>query len=144
MSWVALVPSAVGYAVFGPLSRAKDLRAAIPQPNQLVWWRKTNPRPNGPDREPICIAPAHLPEGLEYAAYNGDTPLHPAQKPIELMRWVLGFMPADAIVVDPFMGSGTTLRAAKDLGRQAIGIERDERYCGIAAQRLCQEVMSLD
>ena len=66
---------------------------------------------------------------------------HPTQKPrkifeIPISEWS---NPGD-FILDPFMGSGTTLRAAKDLGRKAIGIEIEERYCEIAAKRLSQEV----
>tara|TARA_Y100000310_G_C20503760_1_gene725344 strand:- start:48 stop:674 length:627 start_codon:yes stop_codon:yes gene_type:complete len=68
---------------------------------------------------------------------------HPTQKPVALMEWCLGFFPDAQTILDPFMGSGTTLRAAKDLGRRAIGIEIEERYCEIAAQRMSQSVMAL-
>jgi len=68
--------------------------------------------------------------------------VHPTEKPIDLCSAVLSNA-ALGTVLDPFMGSGTTLRAAKDLGRKAIGIEIEERYCEIAAERLSQEVLPL-
>lgn len=69
--------------------------------------------------------------------------VHPTQKPLSLMGWCLDFFPKSQTILDPFMGSGTTLRAAKDLGRKAIGIELNERYCEIAARRMGQEVLAL-
>ena len=68
---------------------------------------------------------------------------HPTQKPLSLMLWCLHFFPEAQTILDPFMGSGTTLRAAKDLGRKAIGIEIEEKYCEIAAKRMAQMVMPL-
>jgi site-specific DNA-methyltransferase (adenine-specific) len=67
---------------------------------------------------------------------------HPTQKPLNLMRFCLALMPnPDQVVLDPFMGSGTTLLAAKGYGYEAIGIEIEEKYCEIAANRLRQSVM---
>lgn len=69
---------------------------------------------------------------------------HPNEKPLDLvLQFVRLTTKAGGIVLDPFMGSGTTLRAAKDLGRRAIGIELEERYCEIAARRMQQECLSL-
>ena len=62
---------------------------------------------------------------------------HPTQKPLELMKWCIGFVPASAAtILDPYMGSGTTLVACARLGRRGIGIEIDEGYFDIACRRI--------
>ena len=78
---------------------------------------------------------------LNRVAIASDGAVHPTQKPLELILWCLSFFPDCPRILDPFMGSGTTLRAAKDTNRQAIGIEIEERYCEIAAKRLAQQVI---
>jgi DNA modification methylase len=67
---------------------------------------------------------------------------HPTEKPIDLILWTIQESRTSGDIIDPYMGSGTTLRAAKDLGRKAIGIEIEEKYCEIAAKRLSQEVFN--
>jgi DNA modification methylase len=67
---------------------------------------------------------------------------HPHTKPLPLIRLLLEILPG--VVIDPFMGSGTTLVAAKQLARKAIGIEIEEKYCEIAVKRLAQGVLSFE
>ena len=76
----------------------------------------------------------------------GDSRLfvHPTQKPVALMRWCIELWDRSDPILDPFMGSGTTLVAAKQLGRKAVGIEIEERYCEVAVQRLAQGVLPLE
>lgn len=73
---------------------------------------------------------------------------HPTQKPLDVMKWCID--QADTklkrkvgLILDPFAGSGTTLRAGKDMARKCIGIEREEKYCEVIANRLRQEVLGL-
>ena len=69
-------------------------------------------------------------------------PQHPTVKPVPLLRKLVMWSSHEGeTVLDPFCGSGTTLRAAKDCGRKAIGIETEERYCETMANRLRQEVL---
>jgi DNA modification methylase len=68
--------------------------------------------------------------------YNKD---HPTQKPESLMAWCIEQAGEVSTILDPFMGSGTTLVAAKNMGKRAIGIERELKYCEIAVRRLAQQ-----
>ncbi len=71
---------------------------------------------------------------------RGDpTGLHPTMKPIALMRWCLELSGDVNLILDPFLGSGTTAVAAKQLGRKFVGVEIEEKYCKIAVDRLRQE-----
>jgi site-specific DNA-methyltransferase (adenine-specific) len=85
------------------------------------------------------------PNGFRDEQPNPEKFDHPCPKPLKWMHWAIAraSRPGE-IVLDPFMGTGTTLRAAKNLGRRAVGIEIEERYCEIAVQRLAQEVLDLD
>lgn len=81
------------------------------------------------------------PAGFESFDTVGETG-HPCAKPLRWMLWAVekASHPSE-VILDPFCGSGTTLFAARQLGRRAIGIEIEERYCEIAAKRLGQGVL---
>jgi site-specific DNA-methyltransferase (adenine-specific) len=73
----------------------------------------------------------------------GDMPKHPSPKPHEAISWMIERLPK-GLILDPFLGSGTTAYCAKKLGRKCIGIEIEEKYCEIAAKRCSQSVMKLE
>lgn len=99
------------------------------------------------DAEPIFLTgpwpvrPCHSSSVLA-TRIGMDTDEHPHAKPLDVMRRLLDAAPSGTIL-DPYAGSGTTLVAAKSLGRKAIGVECVERYCEVAANRLRQEVLGL-
>ena len=115
----------------------------------LVWDKE---RPDDLDQATCELAWTNYVKGVRRFRFmwngmlraTGEPLEHPTQKPIELMKWVMGlrWTPAGT-VLDPYLGSGSTIVAAKDLGRRAIGIEIEEKYCEIAVRRLAQEVLPL-
>ena len=131
-----------------------DVMRLLPKPKSFIVWDKGNHSMGDLDHEfgrqwegcAFYPGPIHRfvrrPSDIIVAARVPPLKLlHPTEKPVEAMMPLL--MAHEGSVLDPFMGSGTTLRAAKDLGRKAIGIEIEESYCEIAAQRMAQTVMDL-
>jgi len=125
----------------------------MPHPTSVIAWVKNNwsmgdlKHEHGRQWEACCFYPKNEHEFITripdviYAEKTGNE-LHPTQKPEALINRIIVANVGD-LILDPFMGSGTTLRSAKDMGRRAIGIELDERYCEVAAKRMAQEVLPL-
>ena len=79
-------------------------------------------------------------DGIDYEAMP-----HPAPRRLEHVQWLVSYFSEQRdTILDPFSGLGTTLLAAKNLGRKAVGIEHSERYCFIAARRMAQAVLPLE
>jgi len=101
-------------------------------------------RPNeweGPEDGEVVLSEGPIISGFT-VQNTGEARVHPTQKPEWLMReWVSLWSNPGDLILDPFMGSGTTLRAAADLGRRAIGIEISDDYCAGAVERLRQGVL---
>jgi DNA modification methylase len=121
----------------------------LPAGNRWLVWDKKQPMPSFSDCE---MAWTNL-EGNASRMFSlccsgvlcgGDERLHPTQKPLALIKWCLGFFPNAKSLLDSYCGSGTTLLAAKDMGLSAVGIELEEKYCEIAANRLRQSVLNFE
>lgn len=122
-------------------------------------WVKTNPNPQISGDRPAqgweAIAYMHRNDlkpawngggrAANFVSSNSQNSGHPTSKPIGMVRqFVQWFTSPGDVILDPFAGSGTTLRAAADEGRHAIGIEIDEAYCELIAKRLGQGVFTFD
>ena len=116
----------------------------LPRSTHWIFWDKLQTMPTFGDGE-LAWTNSHRKSVTKVTIeWNGllgkeKTRVHPTQKPIKLMTWCIKkYSKEQDTILDPFMGSGTTLKAAKDLGRKAIGIELEEKYCEIAAKRCSQ------
>ena len=126
------------------LDAAEDLiiwggeRFALPVRRRWLTWVKPDAAPTFASTEYAWTsrdAPArHF--TCAVGAVNQERVGHPTQKPVALMEWCLGFLPDADTILDPFMGSGTTLVACQKLGRHGIGIEIDPDYFEIACRRV--------
>jgi DNA modification methylase len=116
----------------------------LPPTNHWLIWHKQN---DGRSFSECEMAWSNFGKQTRHFSWGwlhgGEIKNHPTQKPEELMRWCIIQAGEAKTILDPFAGSGTTGRAAKDLGRKCVMIEREEKYCKIIARRMAQEVLAL-
>lgn len=106
----------------------------LPASQGFLIWDKLQPQDFSSSMCEMAWISKQQPAKIFRKSVTSYAKNHPTQKPIEIMRWCLGFY--EGSVLDPFLGSGTTLVACKELNRNGIGIEISEKYCEIAKKRL--------
>lgn len=114
-----------------------------PSRGWLVWHKPDAP----PSMAPVELAwtnqdmnAGHISHSI--SATNAERVGHPTQKPLRVMKWTIQKVGAPRLICDPYTGSGTILRAAKDMGLKAIGIDVNEHYCEMAANRMSQGILT--
>ena len=111
----------------------------------VLYWRPGAESPNSLSADDKTHEALNVPRDFFVSSDScrvGMRPDHPCPRPMDAMRFLVDTISEPSqLILDTFMGSGTTLVAAKNLGRRAIGIEIEEKYCEIAAKRMAQEVM---
>lgn len=110
---------------------ARPIKGRFRTNTEYIVWGSNGPLPAHADVYPSSVIDCAPP-------FDRD---HLTQKPVPLIRHLLSVAPPGGLILDPFMGTGTTLVGGRDLGHRAIGIEIEERYCEIAARRLEQQTM---
>jgi len=109
----------------------------LPPTRAPLVWDKNNAGRDFADFEMAWTNLDMVARRIAFRPMNMDGgKLHPTQKPIKVMKWCLGFLPDAETILDPFLGSGTTLVACAKLGRKGIGIEIDPDYFEIACKRV--------
>jgi site-specific DNA-methyltransferase (adenine-specific) len=126
---------------FGMVWGGNHFASELPDARGWLVWDKRNGDSSFADAE-LCWTNFDMAVRMKACSVQSiDARTHPTQKPIQIMLWCIGLAGDVQTILDPFAGSGTTGRAAKDLGRKATLIEREERYCEIAAIRMAQDVL---
>jgi site-specific DNA-methyltransferase (adenine-specific) len=161
VDWLRLTAAPV--VAFWPAAHAEKLLVAASATGRVkhrtLYMKKLDPKPQVGGRTKWSIEPIWVMSADGFVLVGGEditessTPRlgrdrdatgHPYQKPESVMVWLVSKLPSHCSVIDPFMGSGTTLVAAKRLGRRAVGVEAEEKWCEIAAKRLEQGTLPME